>query len=160
MDDYLSKPLEMQKLKEMLRKQMPEREAEPAINQNAENNSTPEASPALLVSDNDALDLEALTGVFGDDPETIKEILSDFVEPAKENIQEIADAYAEHSAAGVAQASHKLKSSARSVGAQELADLCAVLEKAGKADEWDEINTTVPKLATSFGKVADFIYKL
>ena len=82
------------------------------------------------------------------------------MEPAKENIQEIADAYAEHSAAGVAQASHKLKSSARSVGAQEIAELCTVLEKAGKADEWDEINTTVPKLATSFGKVVDFIYKL
>jgi len=35
---------------------------------------------------------------------------------------------------------HKLKSSARAVGAYELADLCEILETAGKAGEWDEID--------------------
>ena len=106
------------------------------------------------------IDPSALKSVFGDDEETFREILQEFVEPATNNIGEIEAAFDERSADGVAKAAHKLKSSARSVGATELADLCLALETAGKADDWDEIEKAAPRLSGVMDSVAQYIESL
>ena len=69
--------------------------------------------------------------MFGDDEDTLREILQDFVVPARNIVCEIEEAYEAKPAAGVGAAAHKLKSSSRAVGANALADLCAELEAAG-----------------------------
>ena len=61
---------------------------------------------------------------------------------------------------GVAKAAHKLKSSARSVGAVVLADLCLALETAGKADDWNEIEKTAPRLSGVMDSVTQYIVSL
>ena len=73
---------------------------------------------------------------------------------------EIEAAFAQRSADGVAKAAHKLKSSARSVGANELADLCLALETAGKADNWARIEKSAPRLSGSLRAVADYVNSL
>ncbi|MBL6945076.1 MAG: PAS domain S-box protein [Rhodospirillales bacterium] len=154
MDDSLAKPLEMPKLKAALRKWMPE--FKPADGGEAVEKIT-------QVTDGDGkdfIDPSALKSVFGDDEETFIEILKDFVDPATSNIEEIEAAYANRSADGVANAAHKLKSSSRSVGANELADLCQTLEMAGKAEDWDEIDKTAPRLAGVMHDVAEYIKAL
>ena len=107
-----------------------------------------------------AIDPSALKSVFGDDEATFKEILQDFVEPATSNVSEIDASFADRSADGVAKAAHKLKSSARSVGAYELADLCQTLETAGKAEDWDEIDKAAPRLPSTIEKVIEYIDNL
>jgi len=82
--------------------------------------------------------------VFGDDEDTLREILQDFVVPARNIVCEIEEAYEAKPAAGVGAAAHKLKSSSQAVGANALADLCAELEAAGKSDGWDAIKTHIP----------------
>ncbi|MEE9318466.1 MAG: Hpt domain-containing protein, partial [Rhodospirillales bacterium] len=106
------------------------------------------------------IDPSALKSVFGDDEATFKEILKDFVEPATSNVQDIEVSFADRSADGVAKAAHKLKSSARSVGANELADLCQTLETAGKAEDWDEIDMAAPSLPSTMEKVVEYIDNL
>ena len=69
-------------------------------------------------------------------------------------------AFADRSADGVARAAHKLKSSARSVGANELADLCQILETVGNAEAWDEIDASAPRLAGVWQEVTDYIKAL
>lgn len=156
MDDFLAKPLEMPKLKAALKKWMP---AQPSSNGTlAETKSTPDSAP---VDEGDGpIDPQALMSVFGDDEETFKEILQDFVEPATNNIGEIEVAFSERSADGVAKAAHKLKSSARSVGAVELADLCLSLETAGKADDWGKIEKAAPQLSGIMDSIAQYIESL
>ena len=61
---------------------------------------------------------------------------------------------------GVAKAAHKLKSSARSVGANELADLCQTLEEAGNAEDWDKIDNAAPRLAGVMQQVTEYIKAL
>ncbi|MEE8350796.1 MAG: PAS-domain containing protein, partial [Rhodospirillales bacterium] len=146
MSDFLAKPLEMPKLKAALKKWMPvgsgpvkKGESEPIV-------ESPEPSDSGDDPIDSPIDPNALKSVFGDDEGTFKEILQDFIEPANNNIGEIQAAFAEHSADGVAKAAHKLKSSSRSVGAMELADICLALEMAGKADDWDEIKKAEPRL--------------
>lgn len=175
MDDYLSKPLEVPKLEAALQKWMPaadgdgtddtavaeiQEEALPAQDLVTEGPEPGEACQGAEAGTVAAVDPAALKSVFGDDEETFKEILNDFVQPATDNVAEIMAAYEERSADGVSKAAHKLKSSSRAVGANELADLCAALEAAGHADDWDVITTQTPKLPQSLGAVTRYIEDL
>ncbi len=161
MNDYLSKPLEMPKLKAALKKWMPavapatEAFTKPASNfGQAKDNTPPE--PAS----NGAVDPAALKDVFGDDDETFKEILTDFIAPGRDNVAEIMTAFADRSAEDVAKAAHKLKSSARAVGANLLADLCQDLEMAGKEDDWAVIEKHAPLVPDAMDSVVDYIEAL
>ena len=94
----------------------------------------------------DAVNPDTLRRTFGDDPTAFKEILMEFVPPARANLAEIQAARARRSTAGVKAAAHKLKSSARAVGAHALADLCVGLEAAGERGDWLVIDREAPRL--------------
>jgi PAS domain S-box-containing protein len=157
MDDYLPKPLEMPKLSDMLRKRMPS-EVE-VVRSNLRNESPVEENTDSLAHQG-PIDPSVLKNTFGDDEETFKEILADFIDPATDNVREIQTSFDEHLADGVAKAAHKLKSSARSVGATELADICQALEVAGNAGDWDEINKSAPRLSGILQKITSYIKAL
>jgi len=171
MDDYLAKPLEMPKLKSMLKKWMPvvaslhgsligglettlPEDEDPPDSAPAE---VAQAAPAADRPADSVLDPAALKEVFGDDEETFKEILVDFVDPATDNVGEIMTAFEENSADGVANAAHKLKSSARAIGAHQLADLCLALETAGKTQDWQTIEVQAPKVPDALDAVLNYI---
>ncbi len=165
MDDYLAKPLEMDKLKRMLSKWLPlsKNGKSPSTNkakQNGGKGSTAEKLGDEKAASVAAIDTSVLASVFGDDADTIYEILKDFVDPATDNVQEIEAAYTKRSAEGVQAAAHKLKSSARAVGANALADVCSVLEQAGKENKRQDIEREVPKLAGKLGDVLAYIKDL
>jgi PAS domain S-box-containing protein len=144
MDDYISKPIAMPALVAALKKWMPApREASPA---------EPSAGPLI--------DERAIKDIFGDDDTTFKEILVSFVGPSQSIISDILAARDRRAAADVKDAAHKLKSSARSIGATVLADLCVALEKAGKSGDWAEIDMLAPKAREEFGRVEVYISKL
>ena len=159
MDDVLHKPLEMDQLGSVLQKWMPV-SATPK-----QQISTKEGQAATKIEQhsnggnggNAPIDLTALRSIFGDDEKTIVEILKEFVEPASSNVEQINVAYAERSAKGIADAAHKLKSSSRSIGANELADLCQTLEDAGNIKNWDVINQAAPLLPSIIQEVIDYI---
>lgn len=156
MDDFLAKPLEFPKLKAALKKWMP------AVPEGAlESGSESEVPiPEAVDSGDGPIDPQALKSVFGDDDDTFKEILGDFVESTNAIVKEINDAYEARDAQAIGAAGHKLKSSSRSVGANTLADLCANLEKTGKAGDWDAIDEAMPRLEPALHKVMDYIEAL
>ena len=114
----------------------------------------------VMKGGNDAIDPVALKSVFGDDEETFRENLQDYVNPSKGIVKELNDAYEARDAQAIGAAGHKLKSSSRSVGANTLADLSEILEKAGKSDDWVVIDETVPLLEPTLRQVIDYIETL
>jgi len=161
MDDYLSKPVEMQKLKETLDKWVPLVEAEAPSSEEAAP-SIPQEEPKTGKAEEQSgeeavLETTYLQETFGDDPDLIRDILKDFVSPATAIVKEVDDAFANKDAAGVGSAAHKLKSSSRAVGANAMADLCFELEKAGKGCQWDLINELYPQLMPAFKQVRSYI---
>ena len=159
MDDSLSKPLEMPKLKAALEKWAPgaagksdassaDRADEVLAVQATENKPVARSSP---------IDPGALKSVFGDDQETFVEILKEFVDPAASDAEEIRKAIDNRSADGVGNAAHKLKSSSRSVGAMELADICETLESAGRRSDWDTIEEWAPKIPQIIQNVQEYV---
>ncbi|MHB1205462.1 MAG: response regulator, partial [Rhodospirillaceae bacterium] len=148
MDDYVSKPIAMPALVGALKKWMPQ-----------PRDDAPKAKPAGRRRP-PAIDERAIKDTFGDDPATFKEIMQSFVGPSQTIIEEILAAQGQRTAAGVKDAAHKLKSSARSVGANVLADVCVALETAGKATDWTTIDALAPKAQDEFREVEEFISKL
>ncbi len=99
----------------------------------------------------------ALKDIFGDDDVGFKEILKDFIEPAKATIQEIYAGHKERSAEAIRQASHKFKSAALSVGAEELGELCRTLEAAAAGGDWETIDAEVARIDTLMQQVESYI---
>ena len=106
-----------------------------------------------------AVDPSILSDVVGDDPELNRMLLLKFIEPSAAllDIETIHEAVAARSAQGVVDNAHNLKSAARAIGANPLADLCEALEKAGRAADWQRIEELHPHLDGVFDDVKAFI---
>ena len=98
--------------------------------------------------------------MFGDDPVVFREILNDFIAPTQKIIMEIKTGREKRSAEEIEMAAHKLKSSAKSVGAFELGDICATLEKAGMEKDWDTIDQHTSRLDSVMNDVEQYIKNL
>jgi CheY-like chemotaxis protein/HPt (histidine-containing phosphotransfer) domain-containing protein len=127
MDGYLTKPLQLNRLQAVLEAHFP--------NEEAVTMQASEQPPQAATNAACAVDIAVLRGIVGDDPEIVRELLTDYqlsVGKLAAELRAHCDAGRGREAAAIA---HKLKSSSRSVGAIALGDLCAELENAGKAGD-------------------------
>jgi two-component system sensor histidine kinase/response regulator len=154
MDDYLSKPVQLVHLKAMLEKWLP---AAKFGTETVVASIGAEVSSATMAGPVDVRVLEALVG---DDPAVISEFLQDFRASSVKIATELRAAYQAGQTAVVAAAAHKLKSSARSVGALALGELCAQMEQAGKAGDTAALTTLLPRFETELAAVDKYIAAL
>jgi signal transduction histidine kinase/ActR/RegA family two-component response regulator/HPt (histidine-containing phosphotransfer) domain-containing protein len=114
MDDYLTKPLLLPRLKAALeRRLVPPAAAAP-----------PNAAPGV--------DLGVLRELVGADDALLRDFLASYREAAREAAAALRGAVAQGDAAGASAIAHRLKSSSRSVGARGLGELCDDIEHAGR----------------------------
>lgn len=141
MDDYLSKPVQLEDLRQILEKYLPGGEAA----------SAPESEPVRVmpVSATEAaavpVDVHVLEKLVGNDVEMIREMLLDFRTSAEKIAAELHVAYQSGQLAATGALAHKLKSSARSVGALALGELCAAMEQAGKKSDAAKLAVLLPQ---------------
>jgi len=148
MDDYLPKPIDLKDLREKLRRWLPiagETTVQQEYSQPRELFAT-ERSVRAGGSGAYPIDEQVLKNTIGNDPSAIKEILHDFIDPTQKVIWEMENSWKERCAEDIKKAAHKLKSSARSIGAVRLANLCVALEHAGKEQNWEQIDEEIPAL--------------
>jgi HPt (histidine-containing phosphotransfer) domain-containing protein len=81
------------------------------------------------------VDLSALKELVGDDPAVLREVLQDFRASVVRIISDLRTACAAGQTRAAGGAAHKLKSSARAIGAFALSELCADMEHAGDAGD-------------------------
>lgn len=128
MDGYLSKPVQLANLKAMLDKWLPAATFAP-------------------------INVNVLKSLVGDDESTIAEFLHDFHISANEIAAELRAANAQGDTMAAGAAAHKLKSSARSVGALALGELCAEMEQAGKIGDRETLAALLPGFEQELAKV-------
>ena len=105
----------------------------------------------------EAIDPEALTRIFGNDRESQQLLLQQFISQTKEIYSAFETACEQRDFEQVRFHSHKLKSSARTVGAYPLAELCLALEIAAQNTDWSEINGLAGNLKPAVKRVEDYI---
>ncbi|HEY8710123.1 MAG TPA: PAS domain S-box protein [Burkholderiaceae bacterium] len=139
MDDYMTKPLQLADLMAILRKWLPA----------TRDFSTPTASRAAAP----ALDVSVLKALVGDEPTVIGEVLRDFRVSAGKAAAQMRAACQARQASDVEAVAHKLKSSARAVGALALGELCASLEEAGQAGRLETLAELWPRFEVEMAAV-------
>ncbi|MBN9061359.1 MAG: PAS-domain containing protein [Rhizobiales bacterium] len=124
MDDYLAKPVPLEKLRATI-----ERWLEPGA-------PAPRA-PAREPQDRPepALDRSVLADLFGDDDATIDRLIGSFVETTRAALADIDQAFDRGDAPSISDIAHRMKGSARMVGARKLAEVAEEIEKAAKAGD-------------------------
>jgi HPt (histidine-containing phosphotransfer) domain-containing protein len=101
--------------------------------------------------------VNVLKALIGDDETLIREFLHDFRISAAKIAAELRTASAAGQAAAAGAAAHKLKSSARSVGALALGELCAEMEKAGKAGNIEALAVLLPRFEQELASVEHYL---
>ncbi|MBI1173731.1 MAG: PAS domain-containing protein [Sideroxydans sp.] len=150
MDDYLSKPVQLTSLKAILEKWLP---------CTVMQSHTAVASPAQRQPSAISLNLDVLKQLVGDDSAVIRQFLADFHSSATSMSAALHSAYAAGKVTEVGAIAHKLKSSARSIGALPLGELCAEMERAGKAADANALAQLLPEFEQELSAVAQHIEK-
>ena len=122
MDDYLTKPVLLHQFQAMLEKWLP------ATGQEEVSLDAAVTQPASLQFA--VLDRTVLSKLLGDNPELIAKFMKDYQGLAQNVANEIRDAIAQGDWKMASYSAHKLKSSARSMGALALGEVCEKLEQA------------------------------
>ncbi|MDT8383232.1 MAG: PAS domain S-box protein [Gammaproteobacteria bacterium] len=149
MDDYLSKPLQLEDLRQILLTWLPT--SIPSLD-------TYNVIPRIAATR--AVDVSVLEGLVGNDPVVIDRFLNDFRSSATNIAAELKTACADHQPVQAGELAHKLKSSARTVGALALGELCEEMETAGKAGSNETLALQLPKFEREFDAVIIFIESL
>jgi PAS domain S-box-containing protein len=147
MDDYLTKPIELHELRALLTKWS-------ALGAAAQpNTDLPEGSLNTASLDDDALG--RLLGT--QDLAVLADYYKDFLESNSRTAQQITAAVDTADIAELGRLTHKMKSSARTVGANELADCCQAMEQASKAGNFEDITQLMHNFNPLFEQVRKWI---
>lgn len=145
MDDYLTKPVQLQLLRDTLEKWLPGAGENKAPDMRMEPSGEPAAATAV--------DVGLLQGLVGNDRTTVHEFLADYLASARHLAGEMRAALTAGDTRHVSAIAHKLKSSSRSVGAMALGDLCAELENSGKTGDKAAIAQGMAQFETALAQV-------
>ncbi|MDC7713935.1 ATP-binding protein [Vogesella sp. LYT5W] len=148
MDDFLSKPLGLAALKDMLHKWLGD-VALPTV-------PVPVAEVVVAAAP-EAIDRQALAVYSGGDWSVEQAILDEYMQGNDEDVAALERAVAVGDAAQIAWSAHRIKGASRMVGAMALGDAAEALEKAGRAAELAAIPALWQQFDTARAAVAAWL---
>ena len=131
MDDYLTKPLTLDRLRE-------------AVARWAATPVAPAAAATVSAAPS-AIDRSVVAQMFGDNPKMVAKVLTRFRDAGTKLIAQI-DA-ARGDAKHLGELAHKLKGAARAAGAVQLGDLAVAVEKSGRGEDVDALKAEWQRVA-------------
>ena len=164
MEDFIAKPVEPGNLFSTIIKWLPAPDEPQDTMQSEELPSGTDLNNADVVGGlkrtahpDSAIDPESLNGIFEKDHNAKQLLLQKFVLQTNEIFSGFETAYRHRDVEQVRFQCHKLKSSARTVGANALADLCLALEMAAHNTDWTEIDGLANDLKPAIERVEDYV---
>jgi CheY-like chemotaxis protein len=159
MNDFLSKPIDLEAFFRTLAKWMPEaRNADGAANDTTVHSADRcgnDSGAAGCGNNATVIDLSALEGLLKDnDPARIRKMASLFVKEARDTLREIEVARQDRNMAELGRLGERLKTSCAMSGASKLAELCATLQQAGQANDWVQAVRVVSQLPSLVERIA------
>jgi CheY-like chemotaxis protein len=153
MDDFLAKPIEMNKLDTILKEWIPE---EQRLEPDAAANEAP-APDFLDILNIDGVSVETGLRNSGGSVAAYANILMDFCQDAEDRANRIELCVTEDNMSMYLTLIHALKGAARSIGATEFAECAARLEEAAQNGDRDIVSKMTDKLLMSLRKLTDDI---
>ncbi|KAB0326995.1 PAS domain S-box protein [Janthinobacterium lividum] len=134
MDDFISKPIQPAMMYQTIASWLPAHETPPPP---ARSRAAP-AFKTTLAGDPQVIDLSILAKLLGYNPEKVRKFAFKFLQTTQDGFGDIDAALARGDVQQVRELGHRIKSSARTVGALGLAELCHNLETLAPGEPADE----------------------
>jgi signal transduction histidine kinase len=151
-DGYVSKPISLDELRDTLTT---------VLAQNQAMNSDRKDSLYSDMMDKNKpqiFDLDILYNVVGRDPGPIREFLFLFKGSARDHLEKIHQSLAMEDGSALGNTAHQLKSSARSIGAMRVAEICEEIEAKSQSEdlpEWLELVLRLERETKQLNKIID-----
>ena len=100
-----------------------------------------------------AVDMAVLRQMFHNNNALVRKFGLKFIEVANDTLAEMKKAQSKKDLAELGRLGHKLKSSARTIGASSFADLCEGLEKANTGNDWSDAESLLGKIPSLLEKI-------
>jgi signal transduction histidine kinase/DNA-binding response OmpR family regulator/HPt (histidine-containing phosphotransfer) domain-containing protein len=153
MDDYVSKPVQINELtralgqaKSLSSAQQPQPHLEPPAT----------AVPSIAAGDSDeapVLDLSYLREIIGEDTHVLVELIEAFFENTPVRLAELRRALADKDAYTFEHLAHTLKGSCANMGALRMSGMCRQLELAGRSGQLDSLDEQLEQLEAEYERV-------
>jgi CheY-like chemotaxis protein/HPt (histidine-containing phosphotransfer) domain-containing protein len=181
MDDYLTKPIDMKALDQMLakwlnklktgevqRQKSTQHKPQPALNKAAEHSesmhasvrasSTPdqkqvEEKENLPELRSKIIDMERIHDIFGDNSETIKLFIQTFIQSTDETLTEISTTIRDKDSEQAKKLFHRLKGSAGNSGMMIMHELCISAEQVLAIPDWKMLNEIYESVLMQFQQI-------
>ena len=150
MDDYLTKPLDISRLQDVLDRFMGRADGEAPTLASPSGAAVPPP-----VASHDVAIRARLADVAGDDEEFIIELVNAFLSGGEDTVQELRAAAELGDTAAIARAAHKLKGAAANLHVNNLATLSFDLETRAKSGQNVDWRADMEKLAAEFARVSE-----
>ena len=149
-DDYLTKPIDAERLEMTLLQYLPKDK----VTVVSDNNTAPDQELPDFLNSLTELDLDSGLSYCGDAEDYI-ETLKMYSGSAQKKAEEIEKYWAEKDIKNTTIKVHALKSASRSIGALELGELAARLEEAGKSGDLDTLDKELEELLSRYRQLAN-----
>ncbi len=140
MDDFIAKPVDQNQMYRVLAKWLSDKKQWPEISRDLADDSNSAS----------CINISALKHVFNNDTELVRKFSRKFIQVTEETLIELETAKMRCDIKSMECLGHKLKSSARIMGADYFADLCNGLEIAGMNNDWRQAERLSNRILESF----------
>ncbi len=137
MDDYISKPVDINVLKKVVQYWLGYSDKSSELGYEV-------AAPIVVSSEE--LNLDRLAALVGGNVEQQRQIVNNFFETLPSTLREIHAAWDAHDADKLVFWAHRFKSSSAAVGAEALAQMCQAIEDFSREDEWEMLASFLGEL--------------
>jgi len=148
MDDYLTKPIEPEKVIGMLKKWLPSKEY--IENKPANKNDKTITAQESTIDEHVIFDYDDMAKRLMNDSELIKSVAEIFCQEIVEQIDELKICIKDNNVVKAAAIMHQIKGASANVGGKALSALALEMELAGKAGNIDVIQANIEQLEHSF----------
>lgn len=163
MDDYMSKPINEEKLHDLLAHYLAAHCSNPTVTteeiDNTSETTENKSNIKEILMDNPPVDMEHLSMFFGDDPEEQAEIIELFREQSELSLEQLAQSLAANDTDMWKNAAHKLKGSAANFGANAFSIICNDAEH-GYQRTGEEKSVLLTAMHTHYQHVMEYLNTL
>jgi HPt (histidine-containing phosphotransfer) domain-containing protein len=103
------------------------------------------------------VDRSVLADLCGGDAAFERRILGNFRRVTETDAPRLREAVSSSDAVAVTRVSHSIKGASRTIGAQELGDVCERIEQASRNAEWQTISDNMADFDREIGRVQDYL---
>lgn len=150
MDDYLSKPVNINAISDMLEKWLPSKANRIIKKVVTDAKSEAEALTSARMS---IIDMERIQAIFGDDKAQAQEFMKIFIESTADLLKDIKIATTKKNVEESKELFHRLKGSAGNSGVMQIHSLCVVAEENVKKGAWDAVESGLKSINNTFKKM-------